>query len=589
MILAGMVAMTATLGIQAQQTFVVQQNNGFQHLLKAGQLSFVQDEEQQWMLDPVRISEIESIQAGAKGVVMMSISDITNHSVKVSVANNTDAPYYFAGIAPKDTIDKYPTADELYQHDYQQWTTYAGYYSWLTLPEYLQEYGVIQTNPIENAISGSLRPNQEYWVYAFGSDANGERLTPVAFQQFKTGPVVPVDVSFSLTAIVRGKNVELTVTPSDDDVYYYRDIVSDAELSIYGKSSVEEGIEAYVRDFVEFAGQGTEEFQKNMCKKGRQTHTWDYLSVNTQYHAFAVAVDAGMNFCSPITMEEVTTGSIVPSENNLQVNIASGTDNVFVHLQPSNTDRYIAILLTNDEVEGKSDAQLLAYLESEKFESPYYLNFQNGYNEPWTLQANRSFELKQGETYQAVVFGYEMESLSMNAKGVVTTAIQRVPFSIRETPLTAPEQDYVLSTETVPNDGIAGGFTPLDNSIPYFVGYCKAGDGVAEIKQQIEAKATKAGMTTAEYITSKSVTGSTEIYILLPDGPSMQMMEGMSEEILEMYGIYLAEPNVEYQLFAVSVNDDGEFMQEPHFSKAVMAQKDATSRKLQRRLLKTRP
>ena len=59
--------------------------------------------------------------------------------------------------------------------------------------------------------------------------------------------------------------------------------------------------------------------------------------------------------------------------------------------------------------------------------------------------------------------------------------------------------------------------------------------------------------------------------------------------MMEMYGIYLAEPNVEYQLFAVSINDNGEFMQEPRFSKAVAAQKDASSKKHQRRLLKTRP
>ena len=579
-ILLGLSLMMTGMAAQAQGNFAVELSNGFEQQLQESQFNF-ENADGTWQVADVGINatDIKRIARAAQSPIQLAVKDVTNHSIDASVWNQSGHPYYYVQVAEIDTIKTYNTPELLYGCDYNRWAAWAYLYD-MDVKDYVKTYGMVQQADIENSHVSNLKANTQYCIYAYGLNDDIEMATPVTYMTFTTGSVIPVDVTFDLQTTVRGKNIDVTVTPSDVNVPYYYDVVPVSQINAFGMPTLEENINAYINDFVKFAGVGCEEFYKNMCRKGVQQRTWDYLSVNTDHYCFAVAVDAGMNMCSPVAIEQVRTQDVAPSDNVLTVDIKCARDNAFIQITPSNRDRYIAVLLNPEEVEGKTDAELVQYLETQKASSPYYLDFQYGLNESWMFQANQRLDVQPGGTYYAVVFGYETESLSSNTKGVVTTDIQRIPFTLLTEPLLASEQYYYFMSETYDGDGIAVGVLPLENNISYYFGYVKADQTDEQVMASIQAKADAAGMELGAYMKSKSTTQPTQLLLLFPDGPSMMEVTGGEEipaEVLEEYGIYLVEPDTEYRAFAVSLNEDGTMAQQLQYSDVLMARAQATT------------
>lgn len=579
-ILLGLSLMMTGMATQAQGNFAIEQSNGFELQLQDSQFNF-DNTTGSWQVagTSVNATDIKRIARAAQSPIQLAAKGVTNHSVEASVWNQSGQPYYYVQVAEIDTLKTYNTPELLYQSNYKLWKSWADLY-YMDVKDYVKAYGMVQQADITDSHVTSLKANTEYCLYAYGLNDDIEMATPVTYMTFTTGPVVPVEVSFDLQANVRGKKVDVTVTPSDNEVAYYYDVIEDRQLDGYGQATIEEGIAAYITHFVAFAGQGTEEFYKNMCRKGVQQRTWDYLTINTHHYLFAVAMDAGMNMCSPLAITEFTTGDILPSDNVIDVDIKVAQNNAFVNITPSNKDRYIAVLLNPEEVEGKTDAELVEYLETTKTQSPNHLNMTYGLNEPWMIQANQRLNVQSGGTYYAVVFGYEMESLSYTAQGVVTTDIQRIPFTLLTQPLPAADQEYYFKTEVYDGDGIAVGAMPLEKNINSYYGFAPASASDDDIIAAIQAKADAAGMGLAEYMNSKASKQGSVLMLLLPDGPSMEYITGgedVSAEVLEEYGVSLIEPDTEYRVYAVSLNDDGTMAQDFRYTQVLSVKAQATT------------
>lgn len=112
--------------------------------------------------------------------------------------------------------------DELHELDVQYWIdSYYGMYEIEEIMPLVTLYG----NKFNERMF-SLVPDTEYCIYAYGVDAQGERLTPVTKAWFTTETLEMSDTSFEISITKGAENekgqipVHITYTPDDNETNY---------------------------------------------------------------------------------------------------------------------------------------------------------------------------------------------------------------------------------------------------------------------------------------------------------------------------------------------------------------------------------
>lgn len=225
----------------------------------------------------------------------------------------------------------------------------------------------------------------------------------------------PDGPTFTISYEVDGTAVDMTVIPSDTDIYYYFDVVSTDELD----SDTPDGIRAFCQEQLEMIMQGyeswgysTTEAIADFCSKGEDSFRFPDLEQDCQYYGYAFAVDNNAEIASEISYSSFETGSVGQSDLVLDIQVSGITANTAVlSITPSNDDQYTFIVTYSDDFAGMADEEIVMMLID-----GYWLQPVTG-----AISGESIDGLEPGVNYAVYAFGYQ--------GGTATTSLFKKEFS----------------------------------------------------------------------------------------------------------------------------------------------------------------
>ena len=251
-------------------------------------------------------------------------NDPTELILNITPADHTTA--YICNILTQEHIDTFGLEDDyaLVSNDMMLYEMIA-YSLGQTKLNYLQN--ISHTGPAFDVTFSGLVPDTDYVVYSYHIDlANGDAIGNVYREVVHTPKYDALDVSFDMAFEVKGAQIKQTITPSDQNQYYYIGYMSVNDFkSYYGNVDMAETFVAKWNENVSIKrGQGYSASQilEEYGKQGTQVFNYTDLSADTKYVFYVFAISAEAAFAvSDITMEEVTTESAYASGMTIDIEV----------------------------------------------------------------------------------------------------------------------------------------------------------------------------------------------------------------------------------------------------------------------------
>lgn len=398
------------------------------------------------------------------------------------------------------------------------------------IDEYMNEFALRKGYQCEPF--GGLYPGKNYYAVAVGMDCEAKQTTELVKQEWSTTPVEMNGATFDCGFVFKQRDVQITVTPSSDELYYFFDCIRKVDAENLGmtieesiKSLIDEKI-AYLQEF----GISREEILTNMLNKGKKEFTYSNLNASTTYLAVAVSVNMYGYLDSETDIEEFNTEySVDMSDNKLQLNVPYvGVDCISVNVKTSNADPYCLVCVSTSTYPGLSPEECV-----EKLEGSSVLNacIHNGDISGTITKLNKNTE------YYLLLFGYE--------NGCVTTDL------IAETVVTKNEGDpsslaFNFSFTDVTENSLVAKVNPTPDNAKYVTTIVDAYFTEDDVYDYIEESASLNGVSPVVFLKQISVRGpqETKFEILYPD--------------------------TQYKVFAIGVNGDtGQYATEVFFSEII--------------------
>ena len=262
-----------------------------------------------------------------------------------------------------------------------------------------------ETLPFEQLTVGS-----KHYIFAIGIAADGTVLSNAVLEPFTTDSIELLDITFNVSCDVDGPNATLHTIPSDNGIRYYTDVKL--------KSDWPNGpdLQGWIQTLIwrgSVNGETAEQVVDELSSFGEVTKEY-YLNANTDYYAYAVAINEEGILASEAEIIEFTTGNVHLSENTFKIELEIGVDNVDMHVIPSNNDQYAWAVSPAAEWEGLTDEEYVEEYISD------YAGFLDIYAKRGETTVSQGSLLSNTE-YYAFVFGFEQYTR--------TTGISKVTFS----------------------------------------------------------------------------------------------------------------------------------------------------------------
>lgn len=348
--------------------------------------------------------------------IVLEITQIDVQHIVYNAIPKDKEQTYIAMVVEQSYMDQFKSDEEYFEDDLKFFNMSAEMRG-MSLEEFLQEalyVGDMRDLKIEN-----LKPERNYCLYAYGINTKGEMTTDkIDKVKFTTKPVEKVDITFDIQCEVDGPELTMTVKPSDKEQGYYFDAISKENLAESGVG-IDDLVQKVIDEQISFGlifGQTIEDILAEMLSYGDASHSEFALMAETDYIAFALAVNERGLVCSDTGEKEFRTGSVDPSDNQITLSLSNaGIDAVDYSITTTNDDSYVFVIDYADNWRGMSDDEVLKKLLSE-YDLSY--NVRSG-NEEGTID-----QLDPDTEYYAWVFGYYA--------GVATTAISSDSFKTLE-------------------------------------------------------------------------------------------------------------------------------------------------------------
>ena len=356
--------------------------------------------------------------------------------------------------------------------------------------------------------------------------------------------VEPVETTFDISYEINGPYVRMFVTPTPEKTRYYAWYFSKKTMDESLAMSPGVDITMYLNRIVEvdiseaiyygsYAGYSAEQAVAEITLVGSSYQDFE-LNGETEFYGFACAVSNSGERLSNVTITEFKTGPVAPSANVLTVTADDvNTDRITYSIHTSNMDQYAALVLPAAEVEGKTDAEIVATYNSM---SNYvgYLHF--GDYTGTTLVGAEDTD------YYILAFGFEY--------GMATTEIQRLKVhTLKSDPDTLPE--FSISIDKVTHYRIKGSIEVSPKTSLYYIDWCYTGDDPEGLKQLVRE--------TAQWYVDNGYYNSL--------AACMKVVGTKGSKQVEYTGL---EPNESYQIFAIGIDErTGEFNTDVFFSEAI--------------------
>lgn len=235
----------------------------------------------------------------------ISVLETTPGSVRFKVVPDTEGNTYLALLRTKEDMDAFTNDEECFQADLKKFQAVADGQG-VTLSELLAEVLVAKENiyPLYELVPGA-----DYYIYAYGLTADGVRTTPIVKTPLKMEDAV--SCTFDIGVDIVDYKAEVTVEPSDKTISYYINVLdSDRYLKFGGKmpDAAQNDISQFI-GVASLAGLGREETVAEIQKVGNSSMNDFKLNPDTDYIAYACAIDKYGSVISDVSYYEFHTES----------------------------------------------------------------------------------------------------------------------------------------------------------------------------------------------------------------------------------------------------------------------------------------
>lgn len=364
-------------------------------------------------------SSFRVVQAGmeepdGEEAIKLEIIEARPNTVIVSIETDGDLTY-FINIEEKSVWEQYAGEEDVFAHDMElfQWNADG----WgISLEAWMrEEFGSIKyATPyhmfmyVQDGVRGTvyLKNNTEYVVYAYGINAEGERLTDLysietATVDYDQSNPVTFDIDISIT----GNLGSFKISPSDDNQLYfagillYRDEIPEIEeLKADILRKKEDQIFMY---WSHPENPDTwEAIVEWMAFKGEQSVEDELGLADAPGVVYAYTIDDRGNMNGKMVIEEFRTSDIEDSGNKIKMELSAVTSRTAtLTVKTTTNDLYLVMFDEDGEeydgLEGEELANAILYADSD--------NLYSGRNDAIIPMKG----LHRGEGYILVAFGYE--------------------------------------------------------------------------------------------------------------------------------------------------------------------------------------
>lgn len=349
--------------------------------------------------------------------------------------------------------------------------------------------------------------------------------------------------SFDICYDIDGPYVTMNVIPEPENIRYYAWYYSVEGMENALAQSPGVTVEMYLKRLVEvelsnaiyygsYAGYTAEQAIAEITLKGASSQQFE-LNGETSFYGFACAVSDGGEVLSEVTVTEFTTGTVPPSDNRLEIIVDQvNSDRISYSVKTTCGDQYASYILHAEEIEGKSDAEIVEmFNDTENYID--YLKFGD---------YSGTILVEEDSDYCILAFGFEY--------GMATTEIHREKVhTLKADPSVIPE--ISISIDKVTHYRIKASTQVEPFTSLYYFDYCY-GEDTAEDAMKMVREAAEWYVNNGYY----------------PDLAScMKVMGVKGSRTMEFEAL---SPETSYKVFAIGIDETtGEFNTEVIFSDVI--------------------
>ena len=292
---------------------------------------------------------------------VVEVGDVTRSTVTLSVTPSVEIGDYICVVEERSVVEEFTQDKFVIATVFQELTDEAASKG-LTLEEYLPT--VVDNGIIEDVTFSGLTLDTEYYVLVFGLDENNEACTHLTKHLFKTLAVEKSECSFDIATDVVDNSVTISVSPSDQELYWYLCTMPKSTYNYYVTDAngyqMSEGYfyeYFFQQDINSYRGAGYSDAQiiEALIHQGNQQLQASGLNENTEYYILVAGLvmdSEGIVICTDINKASYTTQNAAKSTMTFEIEVWDiGQMEASFRITPSNNnDLYCALVQPWDGV-----------------------------------------------------------------------------------------------------------------------------------------------------------------------------------------------------------------------------------------------
>ena len=279
---------------------------------------------------------------------VVGVGDVTRSTVTLSVTPSAEIGNYICVVEERSVVEEYTQDKFIIATVFQELTNEASSKG-QTLVEYLPS--VVDNGKIEDVTFSNLKLDTEYYVLVFGVDGKYEACTHLTKHLFKTLAVEKSECSFDIATDVVDNSVTISVSPSDQELYWYLCTMPKSTYDYYvtdanGYQMSESYFYEYFfqQDINSYRGAGYSDAQiiEALIHQGNQQLQASGLNENTEYYILVAGLimdSEGIVICTDINKASYTTQNAAKSTMTFEIEVWDiGQMEASFRITPSNNN-----------------------------------------------------------------------------------------------------------------------------------------------------------------------------------------------------------------------------------------------------------
>lgn len=427
----------------------------------------------------------------ATPAIAIDITKVTVNSIKAKFTAEDPTMTFLFGLVEKTEFDKAGGDKQFLDSELQRLKGEVANDPFSdTLEEYL-DFLLGMWEPDEQILNrDNLKPDTDYYLYAYGINTKGELTTTLAKQLVHTNPYL--DIAFNLeTADITSTTASIKATPDNTDTYYYLGFIAKSEFdNEFGgdEEYVVNNALAGVR--MTIGNDGSRLGEVATVRKGNGIQQLAGLTPDMEYYAIAFGIDENVTACTRLVKSAFKTNAVAITDDCTFTLGITSVMPMFINLEvkPSKaTTRYFATIRKSADVASMTPTQV----------ADNEIAFQNGFNPPidWTsdprmFTGDRTLNSRKnlGVTIIMPSTEYTVYVFGVSDKGVRTTAVSTINVTTpaaTQSSMTLAIKDVTAGGESDPDDWTGWGakicyftygITPSVDNEYYYTGVIKKSD-----------------------------------------------------------------------------------------------------------------